>query len=1150
MAFGNGGNINVKSENGKINTGRIAASSVNGNGGNVTLSSPGNIQTKQIISAASNEGGKVEITSGGNIAITDTTPVTIDSSSSNPTSTGNGGAITLDSEGDITISNQISSGVKGSGTGGNINFNSNSGNLTAGDLNSSSTGGNAGTISLTAPTSITAAVINANGAVDTGNINLTSDEINFIGNVSSLGKLTIEPFSASQAIALGGTDSGSSSTLDITTNELSFLQPGISSIIIGRADGTGTITLDNTATFNSPVNIVGGSTLVGANRDTNWYITDANSGNLSGYPNSLTFDNIENIVGGISNDTFVFNDGINFNGTIDGNLGSDTLNYSNFTTPVTINLGAIGGVSIENLVGTTKASSTLVGTNTENTWNIAGGDTGNFNGQISFSAFQNIIGGDLDDTFQFTNQLNNVVSISGNIDGKAGNLTLRGDEIDFGGNISGTGNLTLEPLTASQNIEIGATDSSSSILDLTANEISRFQNNFKSIVIGRNDGSGAIAFNNPISFNDPVTILSPQGSIAVNATILGIDDASITLAGKTTNLNADITTADRNITINGNTSIGNNVNLSTGNQGDGDITINGEIDGNGNLTLEAGSGNIILNGDIGSNNRFGNLTVNSAKNVQTGAITAASITQKAGTGTTIFQGPIDTNSSSGVNLKGNNFTFISPVTASKSGGVTINNSGTLNIVASADINLDGVFNQNGTGSVFTAGDITTTKYDIKFSGPVTLNGNVNFNLGTATISFGSTLSAGDNPLILTAGEIDFAGAVSGTNKLILQPATSDQNIAIASSNDTTALDFTSAEISAIQPGFTSIVIGRSDSTAAITIDNKVNFNNPVTIQSPVGTGAIAAKGDITTNGSAIELFAAGNITTSNIVTAGGNITLTSKSGEIDTSTSSLNATSTKGNGGNIAVNAAGNITTNDITTQSSSAAGGNITLNSQTGYVQTGNLNATGNTAGGSITVITPVQITSGKIDTSAITGKGGNVTLDPKGDIQVEYINAQGGSKGAGGTVDITTERFFRATGTFKDRNGAVSSISTAGGTGGGAIVIRHGGGPETAFNVAGDATKNGTVGNITSSPQQTVQPGSYFGPFTQGLTQVITTSSGNNPDPGNPNPGNPNPGNPDPGNPNPGNPDPGNPDPGNPDPGNPDPGNPDPGNPDPGNP
>ncbi|MCL1468961.1 beta strand repeat-containing protein, partial [Argonema galeatum] len=1092
---------------------------------------------------------KVEITSGGNIAITDTAEVAIDSSSANAdsTSTGNGGAITLDSESDITVGN-IFSGVKGSGTGGNINLNSNSGNIKAANLDSSSTTGNAGTISLTAPTSITAAVINANGAVGTGNINFTSDEINFIGNVSSLGKLTIAPFSASQAIALGGTDSGSTSTLDITTTELGFLQPGISSIIIGRADGTGTITLDNTATFNSPVNIAGGSTLVGANRDTNWYITDANSGNLSGYPNSLSFDNIENLVGGISNDTFVFDDGINFNGTIDGNLGSDTLNYSNFTTPVTINLGAIGGVSIENLVGTTKASSTLVGTNNENTWNITGGDTGNFNGQISFSAFQNLIGGDLDDTFQFTNQLNNVASISGNLDGKAGNLTLRGDEIDFGGNISGTGNLTLEPLTASQNIEIGATDSgSSSILDLTAGEISGFQNNFKSIVIGRTDGSGAIAFNNPISFNNPVTILSSQGSISVNTPIVGTDDASITLAGGTTNINADITTAEQNITIKGNTSIGDNVNLSTGNKGDGDINIDGQIDGNGNLTLEAGSGNIILNGDVGSNNRLGNLTVNSAKDVQTGPITAVSITQKAGTGTTIFQGPIDTNSSSGVNLKGNNFTFNSPVTASKSGGVTINNSGTLNIAAQADMNLDGVFNQTGTGSVSTAGDITTTEDDIKFSGPVTLNGNVNFSLGTATISFGSTLSVGDNPLTLTAGEIDFAGAVTGTNKLVLQPATPDQNIAIASSNDTTALDLTAAEISAIQPGFSSIVIGRSDSTAAITIDNKVDFNNQVTIQSPVGTGTIAAKGDITSNGSAIELVAAGNITTSNIVTAGGNITLTSKTGDINTSTSSLNATSIKGNGGNIAVNAAGNITTNDITTQSSSAAGGNITLNSQTGYVQTGNLNASGNTVGGSITITTPVQITSGKIDTSAITGKGGNVTLDPKGDIQVEYINAQGGSKGAGGTVDITTEKFLRVTGTFQDRNGAVSSISTAGGTGGGAIVIRHGGGPETAFNVAGNATKNGTVGNITSGPQQTVQPGSYFGPFTQGLTQVITTPPGNNPNPGNPNPGNPDPSNPNPGNPDPSNPNPGNPNPGNPDPSNPNPGNPNPGNPDP---
>jgi len=125
--------------------------------------------------------------------------------------------------------------------------------------------------------------------------------------------------------------------------------------------------------------------------------------------------------------------------------------------------------------------------------------------------------------------------------------------------------------------------------------------------------------------------------------------------------------------------------------------------------------------------------------------------------------------------------------------------------------------------------------------------------------------------------------------------------------------------------------------------------------------------------------------------------------------------------------------------------------------------------------------------------GNGGDVTLDPIGDIQVDFINAQGGRQGSGGTVDIATQRFFIAKSTFLDQNGIVSSISTAGGTGGGAITIQHGGGFVNPFVVAGDVTNNGTVGNITtgSGPDDTLLPGTYFDLVRQGNIQIITIGS-----------------------------------------------------------
>jgi CHAT domain-containing protein len=110
-----------------------------------------------------------------------------------------------------------------------------------------------------------------------------------------------------------------------------------------------------------------------------------------------------------------------------------------------------------------------------------------------------------------------------------------------------------------------------------------------------------------------------------------------------------------------------------------------------------------------------------------------------------------------------------------------------------------------------------------------------------------------------------------------------------------------------------------------------------------------------------------------------------------------------------------------------------------------------------------------------------------------VSYINAQGGSNGRGGNVNIKSDRFFQATDTF-DRNGDSTSISTAGGLGGGDITIQHGGGslnPLIPFNI-GDSTTNGTTGIITSG-KFTIPQGRAFSfttsvGFGNGKIQIIS--------------------------------------------------------------
>ena len=139
----------------------------------------------------------------------------------------------------------------------------------------------------------------------------------------------------------------------------------------------------------------------------------------------------------------------------------------------------------------------------------------------------------------------------------------------------------------------------------------------------------------------------------------------------------------------------------------------------------------------------------------------------------------------------------------------------------------------------------------------------------------------------------------------------------------------------------------------------------------------------------VELKTNGNISTKNITSNGANITAESNNGTVETGT--LNASFVTGTGGKITLIAPGAVTSKDLI--------------------------ATG-IDGGNVTVKSGDRITTGNIDVSATLGKGGKVLLDPPNDIQVGYIKAEGGSQGTGGTVDITTARFFRATGTFRDRN------------------------------------------------------------------------------------------------------------------------------------
>ena len=160
--------------------------------------------------------------------------------------------------------------------------------------------------------------------------------------------------------------------------------------------------------------------------------------------------------------------------------------------------------------------------------------------------------------------------------------------------------------------------------------------------------------------------------------------------------------------------------LSTG-SGAGDITLP-SLDGNFTLSLTAGTGDIIFNGDIGDTTPLDVITVQSVGSITYPETQANGIVQNGSTGTTTITGPISTFSSTGVSITGDIITQNGMITTQNTGPLTFNNSGLLTINAASL--TDGAFTQSGIGSVDLGAMISTTNESISFASAIALTADV------------------------------------------------------------------------------------------------------------------------------------------------------------------------------------------------------------------------------------------------------------------------------------------------------------------------------------------------------------------------------------------------------------------------------------------
>jgi hypothetical protein len=194
--------------------------------------------------------------------------------------------------------------------------------------------GGTGTNTLVGPNGTNAWVLTAAGA---GTLN----GANFLNMQNLTGGTGTDSFKIKSGASVTGTINGGGGTGD----RLDFSLYGVAVTVnlqTKTAPGMGhfaniTALSGSTAT----------DTLIGANVTNTWQITANNSGKIGSY----SFGSFENLTGGTGNDTFKLSNGKGVAGVIDGGTGTNTLDYTAYTTAVAVTLADSGLGSATNITG-------------------------------------------------------------------------------------------------------------------------------------------------------------------------------------------------------------------------------------------------------------------------------------------------------------------------------------------------------------------------------------------------------------------------------------------------------------------------------------------------------------------------------------------------------------------------------------------------------------------------------------------------------------------------------------------------------------------------------------------------------------------------------------------------------------------------------
>lgn len=682
----------------------------------------------------------------------------------------------------------------------------------------------------------------------------------------------------------------------------------------------------------------------------------------------------------------------------------------------------------------------------------------------------------------------NTAAFAGAMDLAGFALTVTADEIDINSGFSSAGTpgtLRLRPFASGNDINFGAAaDAGAGTLDITSAEIARFGALFSQVVVGnsaagtgninittstnptveapfvftnsagtigvaaggelRGSGGGAYRFERPTTLN--AGIVTQGGAVAFAASAPAtINAATVTI--DTTNAGGTPAGADISFgsTVNSTATAGNSLSLRAGAAGNITLTgaAGGAVDGElGTLTITSANNvstaavtagalthtaNQSLSTFGGALSLTGALTITNANNITfSGSVNAASVTQSAGTGTTTFTGALTVPGA--ISFAGNNFAF--------NGGV---GGGTFSAVHSGLLGVNSAFNvasfsSSGSGSVNLGANITSGSFiSIAPTSTITAAGVTLTGGGAAghNLSLGAVRKgAGASNLTLNAGA---AGNISTGALGLVGDALGDVLISNAATTSVSGNSFVSS--------FT------QNAGTATTLGNLTAATGAIDVTS----GTINLASTLRTNSQLLRLNGAVNLT--------GDTT--------------LDSTNNGGSAG-AAINVVGNL-------DSQSAGVGGLTFRAGTGAATFGGTIGAGQGLGGftdvagagstSFTTATAVRTSGGAIALNR------NITLTNN-----LLLNATaGGSNGAGITIggNITGDNATTLTitgGSAGDVivNGALTALGSFASTGNaftlgpaGSVVVNNSG---ISINHLGDIDLSGTLNAGTSGVGSTI--------------------------------------------------------------------------------